>query len=61
MELKTVKIFNLKPHKKNPNQHPQEQIKMIYIVYLYWNDQENIRDYRYKKILDYSTVLIKKG
>lgn len=29
MQLKTVKISSLKPHKKNPNSHPQEQINEL--------------------------------
>jgi DNA modification methylase len=29
MQLKTVKISSLKPHKSNPNQHPQEQINEL--------------------------------
>lgn len=34
---------------------------MIYICCPYWNDQEDIRNYRRKKAIDYSTVLVKKG
>ena len=29
MQLKTVKIEELKPHPKNPNKHPEEQIKEL--------------------------------
>ena len=34
---------------------------MIYIACPYWSDQEYVRDYRRKKAIDYSTILIKKG
>jgi uncharacterized protein YdaT len=41
---------------------PYDRIdKLIYIACPFWNDQDSVRDYRRKKAIDYSTVLIKKG